>query len=605
MPGRRPLLRPDRSNRKYGDSMLCGAPSRPDSRTEPHPDIQPIMKPNLRNRFVPILSLSLLVLFGGACSETPDNIAETIRGEAFSALSVTANNGETVQAVAIDEKNYSLAFDTADEFDKCSIHVSLNPGYTLIYPENPEQFDLGASPVIHFNNPQGRIIKYWLSVRSNSLPLVDASKISVEGSSTSDDVTLSSATKTLTVNYALGMDMTAITLIFGDGSLLDGGSVGTDNRATFDLSKGKDETLLVDMNGKQVAYTVQINFGRVMAAPSSIGMRDVTTQFVEEGSPFTVYQATSLPAVPILNEGQPEEPEFWTNGNYGNSLDAQLAAMSFLGDWASNRPTTVLNNQSLTVIFVDPQKVSGSIRADDAGGLEIDGSMADFVMTGCSKELQSEVVLEERIVDQKIKNLGKGYFRACVAFDREGGLHLTGAALAPDNLAPTDISQYREMAFVDPQYYGLLTDETMAEHFPQKAKYADYTSAWSFDAKCFATAYPRIIWDGNALRYQTSIANDGYGDSSGNGTAWNGERTRCFIGTTFDGRIAFAASNGKSGMLQIAWLLQKLGWRYMYYVGGSFYADDEFQPTIYLYGNRVCGAEYQTAKYLLTFDAKQ
>ena len=71
------------------------------------------------------------------------------------------------------------------------------------------------------------------------------------------------------------------------------------------------------------------------------------------------------------------------------------------------------------------------------------------------------------------------------------------------------------------------------------------------------------------------------------------------------GRIAFAASNGKSGMLQIAWLLQKLGWRYMYYVGGSFYADDEFQPTIYLYGNRVCGAEYQTAKYLLTFDAKQ
>ena len=58
-------------------------------------------------------------------------------------------------------------------------------------------------------------------------------------------------------------------------------------------------------------------------------------------------------------------------------------------------------------------------------------------------------------------------------------------------------------------------------------------------------------------------------------------------------------------MLQIAWLLQKLGWRYMYYVGGSFYADDEFQPTIYLYGNRVCGAEYQTAKYLLTFDAKQ
>ena len=79
MPGRRPLLQPDRSNRKYGDSMLCGAPSRPDSRTEPHPDIQPIMKPNLRNRFVPILSLLLLVLFGGACSETPDNIAETRR----------------------------------------------------------------------------------------------------------------------------------------------------------------------------------------------------------------------------------------------------------------------------------------------------------------------------------------------------------------------------------------------------------------------------------------------------------------------------------------------------------------------------------------------
>ena len=35
-----------------------------------------------------------VILIVSACSETPDNIEETYRGTAFSALSVTANNGE-------------------------------------------------------------------------------------------------------------------------------------------------------------------------------------------------------------------------------------------------------------------------------------------------------------------------------------------------------------------------------------------------------------------------------------------------------------------------------------------------------------------------------
>lgn len=558
-----------------------------------------------RFRLLPPACAALLgLLLGTACSETPDNVEETHRGVAFSSLTVTANNGETVTATTVDEKNLSLAFDTADEFDRCSIHVATNPGYSLVYPEDPNNFDLAASPVIHFLNPQGRIIKYWLSVQSNSLPVIDASKIKVEGSTTTDDITLSSATKTLTVNYALGMDMTAITLVFEAGSLLEGGTVGEDNRATFDLSTGQARELTVQMNGKQVIYQVTINFGRVMAAPSSIGLRDVTDQYVDEGSPFTVYQGTTLPAVPVRNEGQPEEPYFWTNNCYGNNYEAQLAAMAFLGDWASNRPVTTLNNQSLTVIYFNPASVSGDIRANEASGLELDAAAGDLVMTGCSKELQSEVVLSDRIVDQKINTLGKGYFRSCVAFDREGALHLTAAALDPENLSPAGIAEYREMAFVNPNYYGLLTDETMAQYFPQKSHYAEYTSPWSFDVKCFATAYPRIVQDGNGLRFQTSLANDGYGDGSGDGSAWNGERTRCFIGMTFDGRIALACSNGKSGMLQIAWLLQKLGWRYMYYVGGSFYADEEFQPSICLNGHLVCGVEHQAAKYLMVFDAK-
>ena len=542
-----------------------------------------------------------VILIVSACSETPDNIEETYRGTAFSALSVTANNGETVTATTVDEKNLSLVFNTADEFDKCSLTLEINPGYQLTYPEDPKNFNLADSPVIHFLNPQGRVVKYWLSVRSNSLPVIDASKIKIEGSTTTNDVTLSSATKTLTVNYALGMDMTAITLVFEQGSLLEGGSVGENNRATFDLSTGKTCELTVRMNDKQVSYRVIINFGRVMAAPSSIGLRDVTDQFVDEKSPFSVYQTATLPPVPIRNEGMPEEPQFW---NYNNNYETQLNAMAFLGDWASNRPVVNLTNQSMTVIFANSAAISGNIQVSKASGLELDASLGDLVITGCSKELQSEVALCDRIVDKKIQALTKGYFRSCVAFDKEGGLHLTAVALDPNNLTPTDISEYREMGFVDPKYYGMLTDETMAQHFPQKNGYSEYISRWSFDIDCFATAYPRIVWDGNALRFQTSLANDGYGDCSGDGSAWNGERTRCFIGITFDGRIALAASNGKSGMLQIAWLLHKLGWRYMYYLGGSFYADDEFQPSICLNGQLVCGTEHQVAKYLLVFNAK-
>lgn len=266
-----------------------------------------------------------VILIVSACSETPDNIEETYRGTAFSALSVTANNGETVTATTVDEKNLSLVFNTADEFDKCSLTLEINPGYQLTYPEDPKNFNLADSPVIHFLNPQGRVVKYWLSVRSNSLPVIDASKIKIEGSTTTNDVTLSSATKTLTVNYALGMDMTAITLVFEQGSLLEGGSVGENNRATFDLSTGKTCELTVRMNDKQVSYRVIINFGRVMAAPSSIGLRDVTDQFVDEKSPFSVYQTATLPPVPIRNEGMPEEPQFW---NYNNNYETQLNAMA-------------------------------------------------------------------------------------------------------------------------------------------------------------------------------------------------------------------------------------------------------------------------------------
>ena len=125
-----------------------------------------------------------VILIVSACSETPDNIEETYRGTAFSALSVTANNGETVTATTVDEKNLSLVFNTADEFDKCSLTLEINPGYQLTYPEDPKNFNLADSPVIHFLNPQGRVVKYWLSVRSNSLPVIDASKIKIEGSTT-------------------------------------------------------------------------------------------------------------------------------------------------------------------------------------------------------------------------------------------------------------------------------------------------------------------------------------------------------------------------------------------------------------------------------------
>ncbi len=251
--------------------------------------------------------------------------------------------------------------------------LEINPGYQLTYPEDPKNFNLADSPVIHFLNPQGRVVKYWLSVRSNSLPVIDASKIKIEGSTTTNDVTLSSATKTLTVNYALGMDMTAITLVFEQGSLLEGGSVGENNRATFDLSTGKTCELTVRMNDKQVSYRVIINFGRVMAARrvSVFATLRISSSTRSRHSPSTRPRRCRLCRSAM--RACPKSHSFW---NYNNNYETQLNAMAFLGDWASNRPVVNLTNQSLTVIFANSAAISGNIQVSKASGLELDASLA-------------------------------------------------------------------------------------------------------------------------------------------------------------------------------------------------------------------------------------
>ena len=89
------------------------------------------------------------------------------------------------------------------------------------------------------------------------------------------------------------------------------------------------------------------------------------------------------------------------------------------------------------------------------------------------------------------------------------------------------------------------------------------------------------------------------------GEAWNGTRSRSYIGLTYDNKLGVAAVSEGTGTCQAAWLLYKMGWKDVFYVAGSNYLDDGFTPTLKVGGNVVVGKADQAAQYAIAIDVKQ
>lgn len=96
--------------------------------------------------------------------------------------------------------------------------------------------------------PDGKTVKYKVIVTSNALPIVDSSKITVDGGY---KLTVNNATKELVITYDRNMDRSNVKLNFAEGALMAGATVET---VVFDLS---DEPATVNI--KVAGATVPIH----------------------------------------------------------------------------------------------------------------------------------------------------------------------------------------------------------------------------------------------------------------------------------------------------------------------------------------------------------
>lgn len=125
-----------------------------------------------------------------------------------------------------------------------------------------------------------------------------------------------------------------------------------------------------------------------------------------------------------------------------------------------------------------------------------------------------------------------------------------------------------------------------------------------WDVVSAASGHPWLVREGHLLTRLEMYWNDS-GWETALGEAWNGTRSRSYIGLTYDNKLGVAAVSEGTGICQAAWLLYKMGWKDVFYVAGSNYLDDGFTPTLKVGGNVVVGKADQVVQYAIAIDVKQ
>ena len=124
------------------------------------------------------------IMLGVSCSDSDDEMGDegdggTTATTPFKSVQVEAD-GEKVQG-AVDGTTITFAFDRAENFSGCKLTVEVNTGYQLTYPTDVNSYDMTDDPDLYFKGPDGKTVKYKVIVTSNALPIVDSSKITVDG----------------------------------------------------------------------------------------------------------------------------------------------------------------------------------------------------------------------------------------------------------------------------------------------------------------------------------------------------------------------------------------------------------------------------------------
>lgn len=511
----------------------------------------------------------------------------------FETISLQAD-GET-SVGTVDGQNITFKFKTAEDFSSARLILDVNEGWTLLFPADPDNYDVSTDPNIYFQDPKGGKLQYNVSITSDALPIIDGSKVSVEGGYA---ISYNIATKSFSITYADGMKRSEVTLVFGQGSLMDGAEV---MNATIDLSEGP-AVLKIKLGETVSEYPVSIDYSSVLVDPKSWGFADETADDLKAKYPsLKVLKASALSKqVPVKNAGA-ETQQWW---NHAGTYESQIANCGLLGDYAADRQTVEVTSCDFTIVTFNEADFKGRIVADANSvktGIGAETVSAAITMSGCPAAWTAWVKSNNKILSwesaswwEGVKAKGTSH-GLMFGFNAEGKLVLNRIAPTADALHTLG---FRKASEVGLNYNELLND---ANFGPYRADFTTDGPDWNVTGAAYFT--PALVVDGYKVRFMDVMLNNG--DSETIGQGYNGERARCFIGRTIDNKIGLACIDTKTmTIMQGAYVLADLGWIDVYYVGGDNYQADSYLPTIAIDGTVICGAEAQAAKYVVAFDKK-
>ena len=545
------------------------------------------------------IAAAFAVLFT-SCQPSDDKVVYS--DVPFDAVSITSGD-ETVDGV-ISGNNISFSFADVEDFTSCSINFEINKGWTCTWPEDLTDVDLTVDDnlVLQFTSPENAIVKYFISFTSNSLPILDASKIKVK-SDPAAVVELNNAKKTLKVYFnAATMTDSNIELEFQEGALIPGATV---KNTVFDFS----ETLVADVEiavgGGSVIYVLKLDKSSLMPNPATLGFTEVTSDYTtKEG--IAIYTANTLTNIPERQRfygGQyvQETPYGPYDGWIYMNGDTDKTVWIALGDWTADRATETLENVNVAVVLLDEEFVKGRMYCSDDNNVVAGTVSSTVTITGHSTvQGDAGIYADGKFYDNYASATYANYdgaesqARTAIAFDAEGGFHTATIKYAADKFYNWD---------------RLYTDSSApiaAEQFSEEINVNQV--AWT----C-----PAPVRNNHALT-KDELQNSDCGWEPSFGDAWNGNRARMFAGITHDGRIGYAAFQGTFGYIealgwedynaigtfQAAWVLQKFGFKDIIQIGTAMYGEDAFKPTIIVDGTTLIGNPEQAAAYCIGYDVR-
>lgn len=565
-------------------------------------------------------------------NEDPKPDEKTYADVPFSKITVTSD-GETVEGTIEDEKYIRFHFTKAESFSDATLAITVNDGYTLTYPTSLEHIDLQAEPVLNFKDPKNATVKYWLRFSSDAFPIVDETKIHIDGLAAGELLTIDLGTKTFTVKYDKSkLTYENVTLVFEDGALQDGATVKTD--LTYDFTNGIEQPLVIDLGGDRT-YTVKLDVSDyVKMTPADFGFNDETFKYVDnvDNYPYLkVWRADAVNGVPAYTIfadylWMPANPWEWDYswaydaGGYGGQYQyGWVDAYSFIGDWADDRMTQRCVGP-VVIVTVNQEAVEAKMVSNSARAMRLGDATGFITIPGYSDNKDNW--------DYMLFNEGSVYV------PEGGALYRSSIGITPEG----KIAMANCMA---------VNGESSVKQVPFQSAFVDDPTAVAAGATDWnvvsaAWALPWMVRDGVKMGWENLLNNDSERWAISFGQGWNGMYYgHVVIGTTYDNKIGIICNPGGSDNYdgadtnnlefvpdpaywkgytsnQLAWIAYKLGWRDVIVISGQNGEGNGNASTVRINGKSVFqqsdhpyfspvydneGAEVNCA-YVLSFDKR-